>query len=162
MAVGQMMVLLAAAGLGLSANGVSPDRHIVLALFSLLLSCFIQVALFTYLTVSGKVVAQAVHLGSRDLDTLARIRRLKRSMIHAVAAMVAGVVFVTATGAVRWRAADGGAIHVAAACAVVLIHAVVLCYEYGLVARTATLVAETLRSYNEHRRTTAANAAGDL
>jgi len=50
----------------LSSAASARDRHILLAVFSLLLSCFIQVLVFTYLTITGKVIAQAVHLARLD------------------------------------------------------------------------------------------------
>jgi len=66
LAVANLALFALSAAFALSSAASARDRHILLAVFSLLLSCFIQVLVFTYLTITGKVIAQAVHLARLD------------------------------------------------------------------------------------------------
>ncbi len=151
LAIGNVVVLLLAAATGRHAADSASERHVLLAVFSLLLSCLIQVALLTYLSVAGKIVVQALHLGHLDLTPLADVRRLKRTMTSLIAVVLAGVVFVTATGATTWRTEDKSALHVAAAGALLAVHLGALFRQYRLVVEMASILKRVLRAYNENR-----------
>ncbi len=148
---GQLIVLLAAAVFGLLRAQESVEQHIVLAVFALLLSCLIQVTAFTYLTITGKMIAQAVHLGPLSSDSIHEAAGLKRSMTRAVAAMVLTMVLVTATGAYQWR--EGGSLpfHFPAACLAFAVHVGAGSFQFTLVARNASLLRSVLTEYSGRR-----------
>jgi hypothetical protein len=127
------------------------DRHILLGVFSLLLSCFIQVLVFTYFTVTGKVIVQAVHLARLDPDILSRAKEIKRSFTHCLAIIVAAVVLLSATGGAAWRSERALAVHVPVAILAVLIHAWLYRKQHGLVRCNDQLLAATLRAYSMWR-----------
>ena len=77
-----LICFIGAATAGIFISHFGQDRHILLAVFGLLLSCAIQVLAFTYFTVSGKVIVQAVHLGGLEPHPLMRVKAFKRSMTH--------------------------------------------------------------------------------
>ncbi|MHC4696368.1 MAG: hypothetical protein ACYTFA_06475 [Planctomycetota bacterium] len=151
LAIGNVVVLLAAAATGRTALDSTDARHVLLALFSLLLSCLIQVALMTYLSVAGKIVAQALHLGHLDLAPLADVRRLKRTMTSLIAVVLAGVVFATATGAATWQTEEKSVLHMAAAAVLLAAHLWAFFREYKLVVEMASILERTLWAYDEHR-----------
>jgi len=151
LAIGELIVLTGTGALGLLHVDPRADRHILLAVFSLLLTCLIQVTAFTYLTVTGKTIAQAVHLAGLDASALAEVKEIKRYLARYLAALMFAVVVVTATGANLWRMGDGRWTHVAAAFVVVLAHVLVFSRQYGLIVRNAGLVERTLAEYTLRR-----------
>jgi hypothetical protein len=102
---------------------------------------------FTYLTVTEKMIAQAVHLGALDLSPLLHAKRLKRTATFFLALVVFSLLGVTVTGALHWRGRDYAAAHWVATLLAVTIQAGVLYAEYGLIHRNGKLVEETLRGY---------------
>ena len=132
----------------LSSAASAQDRHILLAVFSLLLSCFIQVLVFTYLTVTGKVIAQAVHLARLDPGILSGSKEYKRSFTHCLAIIVAAVVVLSATGGAAWRSQRAVAVHVPVAILAVLIHAWLYRKQHVVVRRNAQLLTAALRAYS--------------
>ncbi len=147
LACGQLIVLLATGALGMVAAETAADRHVLLAVFSLLLSCLIQVIMFTYLTVTGKMVAQAVHLAKLDLHPIRTSQHLKRSATRLLGCVIATVVLVTATGAYHLRSGAGGTVHFAVAGLLLLVHLFALYKEYGLILENRALVERTLELY---------------
>jgi len=153
LAVGELLVLGGAAALGMLAPKVAVPRHVALAVFALLLSCLIQTATFTYFTISGKTMAQAVHLGGLDLACLNDVQRLKRSFTYLLAAVVGAVVVVTATGAMHWQGRGEGWAHLLTAFGALVVHAGGLVRQYLLVGRQSMLLEETLYAYRLRRPT---------
>ncbi len=151
LAIGQVLVLFGTASVGLLTLGRGPDPHIVLAVFAIILSCLIQVIAFTYLTVTGKMVVQAVHLAGFSPSPIQEAKKLKRTLIHHLALLVVALVVVTATGASSWRAGAGSVWHWGAAPAVIGVHAFVLHREYAVIVANASLLARTLSAYGRHR-----------
>ena len=151
LAIGQVLVLFGTAAVGLVTLGRGPDRHIVLAVFAMILSCLIQVIAFTYLTVTGKMLVQAVHLAGFSPGPIQEAKRLKRTLIHHLALLVVALVVVTATGANSWREGAGSVWHWGTALGVIGVHAFVLHREYAIIAANASLLAETLSAYGRDR-----------
>lgn len=149
--IGHLIVLVGVLALGLYAAEVTAARHVALAVFSLLLSCFIQVLTFTYLTVTGKMIAQAVHLGRLGPEPIDEVKRLKRSMARQLALLFATIVVVTATGANLWRGEGGSLWHLAAAAVVFTAHAIAYYREFSLVCANTRLVERTLAAYDARR-----------
>lgn len=159
LAIANLLVVSGAAVFGVAADRVSADRHVLLAVFSLLISCAIQVLVFTYLTVTGKMVSQALHVAHLDLGPLQDVRRLKRKTTLHMALLVVGVVFVAATGGAKWGGGPSNVLHFSAAGVLLLLHPMILFLEYGTVVRNAALVAGALDSYSRWRQRIDAGAS---
>jgi hypothetical protein len=151
LALANLALFAFSAAFALSSAASARDRHILLAVFSLLLSCFIQVLVFTYLTVTGKVIAQAVHLARLDPGILSRAKETKRSFTNCLAIIVAAVVLLSATGGAAWRSQRALTVHVPVAILAVLIHAWLYRKQHVLVRRNAQLLTATLRAYSTWR-----------
>lgn len=152
MAFAVLLVLFGTAALGFWAAPATVDRHVVLAVFCLVVSSLSQVAVFTYFTITGKLIAQALHLGGLDMEPLKDVRSTKRSATRMLALIVATVVFTTASGASRWRVQQSSGVHALAALLLILMHAIVYYREYDLVRRNARLVDRVLKQYEEKKR----------
>lgn len=156
LAFGNFVILVLAAGFGFARL---PDRHIPLAVFALLVSCLVQVAVVIYLSVTTRMVSQALHLGGFDLSPLARIRRYKRDAMRFVALIMVGIVAVTATGAARWR--GGGSIgewHLFAVGLSLALHLVAFYRQYTLIVANTEVVDGVLKAYGERRRSIAGDS----
>ena len=152
---GQLIVLLAAAAFGLFKWDPTVGRHVILAVFALILCCLIQVVAFTYLTITGKMIVQAVHLGGLSTDSLQRAAAIKRSMTRAVGAAVLGIVIVTSTGAYHWRAGSSLPYHLPAACLAIAGQVGSAIFQYTLIARNAALVRSVLADYSRQKERSA-------
>jgi len=157
-AIGELIVLIGAGVLAFLRLDPHADRHILLAVFSLILTCLIQVMAFTYLTVTGKTIAQAVHLAALDTGALKDAKRIKQSLARHLALLILAVVFVTASGANVWRVGGGRTMHLAAAFAVLLAHVFVLSRQYALIVANADLLNRTLAEYARRRAERSAGA----
>lgn len=151
LACGHVVVLIGVAALGWFDPSSEPARHIALAVFALLLSAFVQVLTFTYFTVTGKVIAQAVHLAKLDSAHLAEVGFLKKSMTRCLACVVLALVVVVATGARYWSLRQSPTWHVAAAALTLLVHMAAYLHEYSLVVRNAELLSRTMTDYRTAR-----------
>ena len=151
LAVSQLLVTLGAGGLGLAGFEAGPDRHILLAVLAILLSCFIQVLAFTYLTVTGKMIAQAVHLGDMPLDLVMTAKRFKRSFTHQLGLLLAAWVVSAATGGHLWRVSGSAFYHSGAAVLFVAAHLYVYYRQFDLILRNVVLVDRTLADYRRKK-----------
>lgn len=151
LAFGNLLLLTATGALGLFASQWSVDRHVLLAVLTLLFSCFVQVVTFTYLTVTGKMAGQAVHLAKLDSSILQSVKKLKRTMTRCLAAVFLCIVFVTATGASGWRTGGSMLWHDVATGVALVIHAGALWFEFEIVMTNAKLVEGTLKEYEKAR-----------
>lgn len=128
-----------------------PDRHILLAVGALLLSCFLEVIGFTYLTVTGKVIAQAVHLASLDAACLQTTKQFKRNFTRLLAIVAVSIVLASATGGAAWRSPAARVVHVPTALLAAIIHVWGYHRQYHLIRRNAKLVDTTLKDYSSWR-----------
>ena len=156
LAIGNLIVLAGTAALGILPIFATPDRHITLALFALLLSCLIQVIILTYFTVTGKMIGQAANLGNLDPAPIAEARRLKRSATHLLGVLVATIVVVTTTGAQFRQTGAGSALHFGAACLLMLVQVFVFYRQYGLIVENGAILDRTLLAYRKRRQEMAA------
>lgn len=152
LALANLLVLVGTAAVGIARLDPGGERHVALAVFTLLVSCLIQVVTFTYFVVTGKMLAQALHLGGMDLAPLDEAKRLKRNAMRWLAAVVVGIILVTATGATHWRERGLSTWHFGVAGVMLLVHASALFGQFQLVARNAALVERVLREYAVRRR----------
>lgn len=151
LAFANILLLTASGALGLFAGHWTVERHVLLAVLTLLFSCFVQVVTFTYLTVTGKMAGQAVHLAKMDASILFTIKRFKRGMTRCLAAVFLSIVFVTASGASGWRTGGVSLWHDVAAGIAFVVHAVVLWFEFEIVVANAHLVESTMIGYQKAR-----------
>lgn len=159
---GHLIVLLGVGTLGLFHRSGEPSRHVALAVFSLLLTCLLQAAVFVYLNVTGKMIGQAAHLGGLDLKPVVQARRLKSVFTRAMGAVVLTMVLITATGAYQWREGTSLYFHLPAACLFLTVHLAAFYFEYGLICKNQALVAEVLRRYASRGRATPVRPEGGM
>lgn len=141
--VAEIAVLVVTGAVGFLRLDPGADRHVLLAVFALLLSCLIQVAAFTYLTVVQKMTAQAVHLGHLGSEPVHALKRLKGALTRWLGVVVLGVVLLAATGGYHWGAQRLGTLHFAAALIGVGLHVVTYARQYVLL-REGGRIAETV------------------
>jgi len=152
LAIANLLLLAASGAMGFFAPRWGVDRHVLLAVMSLLFGCFVQVVAFTYLTVTGKMVAQAVHLGGLDASILLTAKAYKRGVTRCLAVALGAVIFVTATGAVAWRMGGTTIWHNVAAGLALVVHLGAFWREYEIVFLNSLLVRRTLEEYEKVRR----------
>lgn len=146
-----LVVLLAVAGVGLVAEEDAIELHILLAVFTLIVSCFVQTAVFTYLTVTGKAIHQAVALAKLGEGPLDEVSRIKRPMPALIATVMIPSVGAVITGALTFRADESLVIHPILATLVILTHSFALYREFDLVARTGELMQRSMAAYSESK-----------
>lgn len=146
-----IVLFIATAGLAMMGGEANADRHILLAVIALLCSCFTQVVGFTYFTVTGKVLAQAVHLAKLDNACLVQVKLLKKSFTRCVGLIILAIVLSAATGGASWRTSGAATGHTPAAVAAIFLHLSVLLRQYRLISRNEGVVGTTLRLYSEWR-----------
>lgn len=151
LAIAEIIVLLITGGVGFAHLDPNGDRHVLLAVFAALLSCLIQVVLFTYFSVAGKMIAQAVHLGQLPTNPIPRLQRLKRSIFHCLALVIASVVLVTISGARHWSLGNQATTHLTMAGILLVAHGFLYYRQYSLVCRGSSLLNETLQAYQRVR-----------
>ena len=151
LAIANVLLLIASGGMGFFAPKLGVERHVLLSVLALLFSCFVQIVAFTYLTVTGKMIGQAVHLGRLDTSILATAKTYKRGVTRCLAVVFAAVIFVTATGAVGWRSGGATVWHDTAAGLVLVAHVGVLWKQYEVVFLNSQLVERTLKEYERAR-----------
>lgn len=161
LAIGNGLVLAGTAVLGWLRVWPTPERHVLLGVFSLLVSCLVQVLVVTYFSITGKVIAQAVHLGGLDVKPLMDLNLRKRAVTRRLGVVLASVVLVTAVGAVHWRYGTWASVHSVAALVVLGVHMLVLFQQYFLVAENAADVERTMSAYTLRRNASAQRISGE-
>jgi len=151
LAIANLLLLIASGAVGVVAPQWGADRHVLLSVLTLLFSCFVQVVAFTYLTVTGKMVGQAVHLAELESSILDSVKLYKRGVTRCLAAVFGSIVLVTATGAVGWRSGGATIWHAASAALLMVVQVGVFWREYEIVILNSRLVERTLREYEKSR-----------
>ena len=158
MAIANALILIGTAVLGLLAETLHPERHILLALFTLIITCLVQTVFFMYFAVTGKLMIQAVGLSDLDNTPLIRSRKLKSLAMRWLGVVVVAAIVTSVTGAARWHSAaahDGSYLHILTASLAVGTMFVAFYQEYNLMVRNSTLLSSVLSEYTRLR------AAGD-
>lgn len=146
-------ILLAATGtLGLLAKGAHTQRHVVLAVFTLVLGCLLQIVVFMYFAVSGKMMRQAIHLGRLDSSPLLETDRRKRGVTFILAAFVGSIVLVTATGASHWRSGQSATLHLVAAWVAAAVQLCGWILEFRLVSAHSRTFDGVMREYGGRKQ----------
>ena len=144
---GHLFVVMAVAALGLVDSAPEPTRHIALALFALLLSGLLQTVVFIYLAVTGKIIVQAVHLAQFDVAPIHDAKRIKARFMRVMAAVIAIILVITATGAHQWREGVSSYLHLSAASVFLVVHLASAYLEFGLIRENEALLARVLDRY---------------
>jgi len=147
LACGNVLVVAATAFLGLLGGAGLQSYHVALAVFALILTCLVQVLAFTYLTVTFKLMGQAIHIGQSSLEPLLQAKQLKKRMTHCLALSISTILVATASGAASWRAGAGVWLHLAAGLALPIVIPYLLYVEHTLVTRNSSLVGSVMRAY---------------
>ncbi len=139
--------------MGTAMLGLLPERfggaepHVILAVLTCMLTCLVQVVVFTFLSVNGRLISQAVHLGALAPTPINTIRQLKRRTGRCLAVMALLLVLAVATGAVHWRSGAYTWPHFLLVCLFLTAHFPVLLLEWQVICRTRRLVDETMGAY---------------
>jgi|CXWL01.1.fsa_nt_gi hypothetical protein len=152
LAFANLLLLTASGAVGIFAPRWGVDRHVLLAVLTLIFSSFVQVVTFTYLTVTGKIIGQAVHLGGLEASIHDRVKSYKRGATRCLAAVFGAMVFVTATGAAGWRSGGATVWHDVAVGLVLVVHGGVFWREYEIMFLNSRLVERTLGEYEQARK----------
>lgn len=147
LAAANLILFIGAAALGYFDSAPRHDRHVLLAVMALLLACLVQVLTFTYLTVTGKVIGQAVHLGRLSIQAVDEVKAIKKRFARRLGAIMLILVVTTATGAVAWRSGDPHSYHAPTVLVMVCAWMFLQVQQYSLVAENAGLVDRTLAEY---------------
>ncbi len=148
LAVANVTLLIGTAILGLVEAGAGADRHVLLAVLALLLSCFVQVGVFTYFTVTGKLIGQAVHIAKAELSAIHESKAIKRAATGMVGAVIGSLIPAIISGAIVWRTSGSLTWHFLAATLVVAVHVKVFVSEHALILRNADLIRRSLDEYD--------------
>jgi len=148
LALCNLLLLGGTAAAGFLRVGGSPDRHILLAVTSLIATCFLQVLTFTYFTVSGKMIGQMVHLARLPTAYLDDVQRHKRSVTRHLAVCISGVVLSAGTGGALWRAGADSIWHLGSGATLLLAFLFAVCQEFNAIALNARLLNTVVRGYN--------------
>lgn len=165
LASANVLLLVATAALGLASESLGATRHVALAIFTLLLSVLVQVLTFTYFTVTGKMIGQAVHIGGLDAQHLQTVRNLKKRVTRCLGVSVVSLVLVTGSGADLWSGGEAASgvlgPHVLWGFAATAVLALALFFEFGLIAENSRFFDGVMREYasNKEQRSPGAREA---
>jgi len=151
-AAAQLLLFVGTGVVGVARLESPPERHMLLGIFTLLLSCFIQVMVFTYFTVTGKMLGQALHLMKTDIHPLLESKRIKRGVTRLLAATVLSLLAVTITGAIQWRSNRFAEIHWTAVVVALAVHAGAYYVQYSSIVLNSRLLGEILDRYTAMRK----------
>jgi len=151
LSVANALLLVATGAFGVLAARLNVERHVLLGVFTLVTSCLVQVIAYTYLTVTGKMIGQAVHLAGLDPHILAETKRLKRSLTVCIPLAFLPLVVVAASGASQWRSGESATVHYLAAGGALAAHLWAFGREYAVIAVNAGLLRRTLEAYSSVR-----------
>lgn len=153
LAVAGLLVLLGAAVLGLAVgDDAAFRRHFALALFAAVLTLLIHVVVFTYFSVTARMISQAVLIGDLDRAALASVRALKRRIAVCVGAAALSIVVVVSFGALIESDYSWHWWHLGAAAAAIGVNAWAYFVEYDCVFRNGRLIEDVFAAYDAKRR----------
>ncbi len=149
LAISALMVLSGTAVLGLMVD----DRHLYaehfsLSLFGVIITLLIHVVVFTYFTVTGKMIGQAVMIGHLDREPLQRVRRYKLRITRCLVLSFATIVVVVAFGALADRDRAWHLWHLVSAAVMLCVNAGAFYVEYGLMVLNGRMTTAVIEEYN--------------
>lgn len=151
-ATAHVLLLMATAAIGMLSRGVHTQRHVALAVFTLLLGCLLQIVAFMYFAVSGKMMRQAVHIGRLDPYPLVQMDRRRRNKTIVLALFFVSVVMTTATGAAHWRDAQSRLPHLLIAWSSAIVQIACWVADFRLVSAHSRVFEGVMLDYARRRR----------
>lgn len=152
LALGQTLLILATATLGLSAAESTRLRsHVALAIFTSLAICAAHAAVFTYFTVTGKLIHQSIALGGFSKKPLRIVRRMKKGISSLVGLGVLTILCTVATGARALAWAGLGDLHLLVASGAAACNIWIYFLQFRLIRHNERLVNHCLRRYEKRR-----------
>jgi len=125
-----------------------------------MLTCLVQVVVFTFLSVSGRLISQAVHLRTLAPTPIETIRALKKRTGRCLGVLALLLVFSVASGAIHWRSGAYAWPHFVLVSLFAAAHFPVLLLEWQVVDRTRHLVDDTMGAYRLARANRQEPASG--
>lgn len=152
LALGQTLLILATATLGLStAESTRLRSHVALAIFTSLAICAAHAVVFTYFTVTGKLIHQSIALGGFSEKPLRIVRRLKKRISILVGVGVLAILCAVATGARALAWAGLGDLHLLVASGAAACNISIYFLQFRLIQRNERLMNHCLRRYEKRR-----------
>jgi len=148
LAFGTLLVLLGAVLVGLKVvdqQWLVP--HLGLALFGSVLTALVHVATFTYFTVTGKAVRQAVALAHLDEGLLGEVQRFKRGVTRCLAGGMLPLIATVALGAVVLRNPAHHDYHLLVALVTLGANVAAFSAEFQLIRQNQALVERVMSEY---------------
>jgi hypothetical protein len=161
MAVANVLILIGTATLGLLADTLHAERHILLAVFTLVITALVQTVFFMYFAVTGKLMGQAVGLSDLGDAPLAQSRELKRRATRRLGVVMGAALATGITGAARWHGAadhDDSYLHILTASLAVGAICAAFYQEYRLTVLNHRLLSSVLSEYTRRREAAIADA----
>lgn len=155
-AAGILLVQSAALATGPFVQGASGYMtHFALGLFGTMLAAAVHCAVFTYFTVIGKSIRQAVALAKLDDDPLPMFRSLKAGVTRSVVVGLLPNIAAVALGAIVSSRPQHAPWHLAGAVLAVSGNAVAFAWQWRLLAAADGLLGRTMARYRQHGPSTA-------
>lgn len=127
-------------------------QHFILAIFTIILTVLIHVIVFTYFSVTSRMISQAVFIGHLDQEPLERIKTHKRRAAVCLAVGFLSLVPVVALGALTARGHEWAWWHLGSVSAALAANLWSFFGEYECVARHSRMMGEVLERYTSNRR----------
>ncbi len=148
LASGLLLTLCGAAVLGFMVVG---DRlfvqHFALGLFAALLTALVHVVTFTYFTVTGKAIHQAVALARLEEAAMEETQRIKRGATGCIVIAFLPLVATVALGAHTWGQREHSTYHLIAALTCIIANALALMYEFRLIRQNDAIMQVIMSEY---------------
>jgi len=150
LAFGTLLVLLGAVLVGLKVvdqRWLGP--HLGLALFGSVLTALVHVVTFTYFTVTGKAVRQAVALAHLDDGLLREVQRFKKGVTRCLAGGMLPLIATIALGADVLRNPAHHDYHLVAALVALGANIAAFAAEFQLIRQNQSLVERVMSEYRQ-------------
>ena len=144
--------ILLSATLGLLAREqYQVELHVLVAVFTALGSCLLQIIAFMYFSITGKLISQAMLIGKLDDAPIAQSKKYRKAATRWLGVLIASLIPVIATGANRWGGGNSQTIHFLLACITFGAHILVFTKQFPLIGLNHQLLESTMESYRERR-----------
>lgn len=151
-AVTEALLFLTTGAFGLLWRTAEGQRaHVGLSLFTVLLAAFMHALVFTYFSVTGKLIHQATALGKLDTAAFERVRDMKRRNARLVLAAMLSIVVAVGTGAWRLSGVEGPRWHLAGGALALLINLYTFLRQYDIIVQGDGLLRAVMEAYQRGR-----------
>ncbi|MGB0716566.1 MAG: hypothetical protein ACPGXK_11840 [Phycisphaerae bacterium] len=144
------IILSATLGL-LSKEEYQVELHVLIAVFTALTSCLVQIVAFMYFSITGKLISQAVLIGKLSHDPIHQSKVYRRTATRWVGILITSLIPVVATGANRWGGGADNSVHLLLVCIMLAVHILVFTKQFPLIGMNHKLMEATMKDYREKR-----------